>query len=122
MASGGRISTRIKSRSSLASQGGKLKTLKLSFKTGNLTGERGEGTSFLGDYDRELDEHPEEPLAFEEQFILRVPKEVAEGTGGKHGEGLRDLIKNRKIDNGDVSFKFLGTLRFSLGSCWLTCE
>lgn len=109
--SGGRTSTRIKSRSSLASQGGKLKTLKLSFKTSNLqAGASGEGTSFLGDYDRELDEHPEEPLAFEEQFILRVPKEVAEGTPGKHGEGLRDLIKNRKIDNGDVSFKFLGGL------------
>ena len=62
--------------------------------------------SFLGEYDRELDEDPQDPLAFEEQFILRVPKEVADGKNGE--EGLREMIKGKGKGLEGVEFKFLG--------------
>lgn len=62
--------------------------------------------SFLGEYDRELDENPEEPLEFEEQFILRVPKEVADGKKG--GMGLREMIKGKGLEA--LEMKFLGGL------------
>ncbi len=60
--------------------------------------------SFLGEYDRELDEEPIEPLAFEEQFILRVPKEIAEGS-----KGLREMVKGKGKGLDGVEMKFLGT-------------
>ena len=56
--------------------------------------------SFLGEYDRELDENPDEPLAFEEQFILRVPKNVA-------GD-LSEMVKKKGNGLDGVHFKFLG--------------
>jgi hypothetical protein len=78
---------------------------------GQGMGEMGEGydgrmTSFLGDYDRELDENPDEPLEFEEQFILRVPREVAEGRKGE--VGLREMIKGKGLEG--LEMKFLGEL------------
>jgi len=50
-----------------------------------------------------LDENLDEPLVFEEQFILRVPREVAEGTVGG---GLRAWGRGR--GGHGVEFKFLG--------------
>lgn len=64
--------------------------------------------SFLGEYDRELDDNPDEPLAFEEQFILRVPREVADGRGEGTGTGLREMIKGKGKGLEGVEFKFLG--------------
>jgi transcription initiation factor TFIID subunit 7 len=61
----------------------------------------------FGEYTRELDEDPEEPLAFEEQFILRVPKEVAMGDPKRGIKGLNQLLDERKEIDG-VWFKFKG--------------
>jgi transcription initiation factor TFIID subunit 7 len=61
----------------------------------------------FGEYTRELDEDPEEPLAFEEQFILRVPKEVAMGDSKRGVKGLNQLLDERKEVEG-VWFKFKG--------------
>lgn len=63
--------------------------------------EDGRKTSFLGEYDRDLDENPTEPLAFEEQFILRVPESIA--------GGLREMVKGKTKGLEGVEFKFLGT-------------
>lgn len=71
--------------------------------------------SFLGEYDRELDEDTDEPLEFEEQFILRVPKEVEMGRGGE--VGLREMIKGKGKGLEGIEFKFLGT-----SSDDLTCQ
>lgn len=71
----------------------KLK-LKLSEKAGMVT-----GTSFLGNYDRELDSEDED-LTFEEQFILRMPP-------GEDCEKLRKMVAAREADP-DVWFKFKG--------------
>lgn len=57
------------------------------------------GTSFLGPYDRELDSDDED-LAFEEQFILRMP-------AGPDCEKLRAMVESREITK-DVWFKFKG--------------
>lgn len=57
------------------------------------------GMSFLGPYDRELDSDDEE-LAFEEQFILRMPP-------GEDCEKLRKMVQSREVTN-DVWFKFKG--------------
>lgn len=65
-------------------------------------------TSFLGEYDRELDDDPTEPLHFEEHFILRVPKEVAVGKGDGTGTGLRELAKGKGKGLEGIEFKFLG--------------
>ena len=91
--------------SARAEQASKVQKLKLSFKTGG-PGDNAftRKTSFLGEYDRELDENPDDPLAFEEQFILRVPREVAEGK-----DGLRELVKGKGKGLDGVEFKFLGT-------------
>lgn len=81
--------------------------LKLSFKSRGVTeASGGRMSSFLGEYDRELDENPEEPLCFEEQFILRVPRDVAEGKNGV--TGLRDMVKGKGKGLDGVEFKFLG--------------
>ena len=77
----------------------KLK-LKLSEKAAALA----PGMSFLGPYDRELDSDDEE-LAFEEQFILRMP-------AGEDCEKLRKMVQSREIGN-DVWFKFRGELLLS---------
>jgi transcription initiation factor TFIID subunit 7 len=70
-------------------------------------------TSFLGDYDRELDGDPDEPLEFEEQFILRVPREVADGRGAEIG--LREMIKGKGKGMEGIEFKFLGESAFGRG-------
>jgi hypothetical protein len=67
--------------------------------------EEGRKTSFLGEYDRDLDENPTEPLAFEEQFILRVPESIA--------GGLREMVKGKTKGLEGVEFKFLGTYGFT---------
>ncbi|RSH87735.1 uncharacterized protein EHS24_000251 [Apiotrichum porosum] len=89
--------------------------LKISFKAGEAAG--GRHTSFLGEYDRELDEQPDEPLAFEEQFILRVPPHVADGGKGSDG-GLRDLVRGKGRGLDGVEFKFLDPRRgvFKIGN------
>lgn len=71
-------------------------------------GERSRNASFLGEYDRELDGDTSEPLHFEEQFILRVPREVAVGKGDGTGTGLRELAKGKGKGLDGVEFKFLG--------------
>lgn len=65
-------------------------------------------SSFLGDYDRDIDSDEEE-IEFEEQFILRVPP-------GKPSEEMRSLVrdKGKEKEKGkgkgieDVWFKFKG--------------
>jgi hypothetical protein len=61
-------------------------------------------TSFLGDYDRDIDSDEEE-IEFEEQFILRVP-------AGKPSEEMRENGKGKDKGKGkgveDVWFKFKG--------------
>ncbi|KAG6860932.1 hypothetical protein C0995_005887 [Termitomyces sp. Mi166 len=82
----------------------KLK-LKLSDKAAALA----PGMSFLGQYDRELDSD-EEDLAFEEQFILRMPP-------GEDLEKLKKMVAAREVGN-DVWFKFKDSRRaiFHIGS------
>lgn len=63
----------------------------------------GRKTSFLGEYDRDLDENPQEPLAFEEQFILRVPDSIA--------GSLREVVKGKGKGMEGVEIKFLGMLQ-----------
>jgi hypothetical protein len=73
-------------------------------------GEVGRKTSFLGEYDRDLDENSNEPLAFEEQFILRVPDAIA--------GNLRELVKGKGKGLEGVEIKFLGMSRYKVP--WLT--
>ena len=93
--------------------GGKVGKVKISLKPGvsatGATDIRADGrlNSFLGEYDRELDEDVAEPLEFEEQFILRVPKEVEMGRGGEIG--LREMIKGKGKGLEGIEFKFMGT-------------
>lgn len=72
---------------------------KLKLKLSDKAASQAPGMSFLGAYDRELDSD-EEDLAFEEQFILRMPP-------GEDCEKLRKAIASRDIGN-DVWFKFKG--------------
>ncbi|GAA5860514.1 hypothetical protein JCM3774_006193 [Rhodotorula dairenensis] len=53
-------------------------------------------------WDRELDSDPDEPLAVEEHFILRVPPDIA--------PRLRDQVDKRDVDS-DVWFKFKDSRR-----------
>ena len=110
-----RTSTRLSSR---VEASGKVQKLKLSFKTGGGGGDAAgmRKMSFLGEYDRELDENPEDPLVFEEQFILRVPRGVAEGPNG-----LREMVKGKGKGLEGVDFKFLGEdLSYLSSACELT--
>lgn len=77
----------------------KLK-LKLSDKAASMA----PGMSFLGQYDRELDSDDED-LAFEEQFILRMPP-------GEDCEKLRKAVASREVGN-DIWFKFKGASSLS---------
>ena len=74
--------------------------------TARQESEAGRKTSFLGEYDRDLDENPTEPLAFEEQFILRVPESIA--------GNLREMVKGKTKGLDGVEFKFLGTFQMCL--------
>jgi len=75
---------------------------KLKLKLGDKIASQAPGMSFLGQYDRELDSD-EEDLAFEEQFILRMPP-------GEDCEKLRKAISTREVGS-DVWFKFKGERR-----------
>lgn len=72
---------------------------KLKLKLSDKAASQAPGMSFLGPYDRELDSDDED-LAFEEQFILRMPP-------GEDCEKLRKAIATREVGN-DVWFKFKG--------------
>lgn len=65
-----------------------------------MSGESARKSSFLGDYDRDLDENPTEPLVFEEQFLLRVPERIA--------NNLRERVKGKTKGLDGVEIKFLG--------------
>ncbi len=76
---------------------------KLKLKLSEKAAAQAPGMSFLGPYDRELDSDDEE-LAFEEQFILRMPP-------GEDLERLRKAVQSREVPN-DIWFKFKGKLAF----------
>jgi len=76
---------------------------KLKLKLSEKTAAQAPGMSFLGPYDRELDSDDED-LAFEEQFILRMPP-------GEDLEKLRKMVAAREVTS-DVWFKFKGRLDF----------
>ncbi len=78
---------------------------KLKLKLSEKVASQAPGMSFLGQYDRELDED-EEDLAFEEQFILRMPP-------GEDCDKLRKAVASREVGT-DVWFKFKGKLKRSL--------
>lgn len=73
---------------------------KLKLKLSDKAASQAPGTSFLGQYDRELDSDDED-LAFEEQFILRMPP-------GEDCDRLRKAIASREVGD-DVWFKFKGS-------------
>jgi transcription initiation factor TFIID subunit 7 len=72
---------------------------KLKLKLSDKAAAQAPGMSFLGQYDRELDSDDEE-LAFEEQFVLRMPP-------GEDLERLKKMVAAREVSN-DVWFKFKG--------------
>jgi len=72
---------------------------KLKLKLSEKAAAQAPGMSFLGQYDRELDSDDED-LAFEEQFIIRMPP-------GDDCEKLRKMVSSREVGN-DVWFKFKG--------------
>ncbi|EGN93258.1 hypothetical protein SERLA73DRAFT_64411 [Serpula lacrymans var. lacrymans S7.3] len=82
---------------------------KLKLKLSEKAAAQAPGMSFLGAYDRELDSDDED-LAFEEQFILRMPP-------GEDLDKLRDMVTTREISN-DVWFKFKDSRRamFHIGA------
>ncbi|KAF7338130.1 Transcription initiation factor TFIID subunit 7 [Mycena venus] len=82
---------------------------KLKLKLSDKAAAQAPGMSFLGQYDRELDSDDED-LAFEEQFILRMP-------AGEDCDKLRKMVASREITN-DVWFKFKDSRRavFHIGN------
>ncbi|KAJ7444902.1 TAFII55 protein conserved region-domain-containing protein [Mycena latifolia] len=82
---------------------------KLKLKLSDKAAAQAPGMSFLGQYDRELDSDDED-LAFEEQFILRMPP-------GEDCEKLRKMVAAREVTN-DVWFKFKDSRRalFHIGN------
>ncbi|KAK2466795.1 hypothetical protein APHAL10511_001053 [Amanita phalloides] len=75
---------------------------KLKLKLGEKAAAQAPGMSFLGQYDRELDSSDDD-LAFEEQFILRMPP-------GDDLDKLRKMAASREVAN-DVWFKFKDSRR-----------
>ena len=73
---------------------------KLKLKLSEKAAAQAPGMSFLGPYDRELDSDVDDDLAFEEQFILRMPP-------GEDCERLRKMAVNREVSS-DIWFKFKG--------------
>lgn len=73
---------------------------KLKLKLSEKAAAQAPGMSFLGPYDRELDSDDEEPLVFEEQFILRLPP-------GEDCERLRKITSSREVSD-DIWLKFKG--------------
>ncbi|KAG6867028.1 hypothetical protein C0991_003945 [Blastosporella zonata] len=82
---------------------------KLKLKLSDKAAAQAPGMSFLGQYDRELDSDDED-LAFEEQFILRMPP-------GEDLEKLKKMVASREVGN-DVWFKFKDSRRavFHIGN------
>lgn len=72
---------------------------KLKLKLSDKAAAQAPGMSFLGQYDRELDSDDED-LAFEEQFILRMPP-------GEDTEKMKKMVAAREVSN-DIWFKFKG--------------
>ncbi|KDQ17995.1 hypothetical protein BOTBODRAFT_29311 [Botryobasidium botryosum FD-172 SS1] len=93
---------------------GKKAAPKLKLKLGDKSGQTS-GMSFLGAYDRELDSDDED-LAFEEQFILRLPE-------GEDCDRLRKMVQARDIKD-DVWFKFKDSRRavFHIGNSTYTSK
>jgi transcription initiation factor TFIID subunit 7 len=75
---------------------------KLKLKLSDKAAAQAPGMSFLGAYDRELDSDDDD-LAFEEQFVLRMPP-------GEDCEKLKKMVNAREVGN-DVWFKFKGEHR-----------
>lgn len=80
---------------------------------GNGGGDNSGIASHLSGFERDLDSDPDEPIAFEEQFILKMPP-------GPECERLRELVETRKeIDcaKENVFFKFKDSRRgiFNIG-------
>ncbi|GAA94143.1 uncharacterized protein L969DRAFT_369792 [Mixia osmundae IAM 14324] len=68
------------------------------------------GTSNLNrsaGYDGSLDSDPDEPIAYEDQFILRMP-------ANSDAEKLRELVNRREVDP-SVYFKFKDSRRATMG-------
>ncbi|KAH7929711.1 hypothetical protein BV22DRAFT_1109667 [Leucogyrophana mollusca] len=86
---------------------------KLKLKLSEKAASQAPGMSFLGAYDRELDSDDED-LAFEEQFIIRMPP-------GEDCEKLRKMVSSREVTN-DVWFKFKDSRRgvFHIGNATYT--
>ena len=77
---------------------------KLKLKLSDKAAAQAPGMSFLGAYDRELDSDDED-LAFEEQFIMRMPP-------GEDCEKLKEMVNDREVGS-DVWLKFKGERLFS---------
>jgi len=99
--SGSNVSTETTERTTRSSTLRSKPQPKLKLKLSDKAASQAPGMSFLGQYDRELDSD-EEDLAFEEQFILRMPP-------GEDCEKLRKAVVSREVGN-DVWFKFKGEL------------
>lgn len=120
---------------SLGGDGGAQAKVKLKVKTGgaNITGKKGAKGGYTitningkdanvapqwqGFGDRELDSDTEEPLVFEEAFILRMPVPTTTDQV-KELERFADMVKKREpMDEKDVWFKFMDSRRavFNLG-------
>ncbi|EDR14368.1 uncharacterized protein LACBIDRAFT_306133 [Laccaria bicolor S238N-H82] len=82
---------------------------KLKLKLSEKAAAQAPGMSFLGQYDHELDSDDDD-LAFEEQFILRMPP-------GEDADRLRKTVAAREVAN-DVWFKFKDSRRavFHIGN------
>ncbi|KAG6833693.1 hypothetical protein H0H87_002890 [Tephrocybe sp. NHM501043] len=82
---------------------------KLKLKLSDKAAAQAPGMSFLGQYDRELDSDDED-LAFEEQFILRMPP-------GEDLDKLKKMVAAREVGN-DVWLKFKDSRRavFHIGN------
>ena len=85
---------------------------KLKLKLSDKAASQAPGTSFLGQYDRELDSDDED-LAFEEQFILRMPP-------GEDCDKLRKVVASREVGD-DVWFKFKGAYPALIYGTFLPC-
>ncbi|KAA1067292.1 hypothetical protein PGT21_009212 [Puccinia graminis f. sp. tritici] len=72
-------------------------------------------SNYLQGYDRELDSDQDEPIGFEEQFILKLPESLT-----NESNKLRELVESRKEINSEqqnIYFKFKDSRRgiFNIG-------
>jgi transcription initiation factor TFIID subunit 7 len=95
-----------------AQTGGPIIPPRLKFKLGAT--QEGGGGPASAHYDRELDSDEDEPLSFEEQIILRLPK-------GEVAERVREMVNKKELGadgrKDEVWFKFKDSRRavFGLG-------